>query len=257
MQHHCAACERPATTNRPLCTTCERDYLNSLRLLKNEIPSLRALADKQAHIGRREPTHSPTASLPINEHYERIWTQTCRLIIRIAALASDRYMHLPDRKWRYAWNKIMTNRNTVLSAESAPDDYADAKAMLHEIDVATRHHDPRVTEVECPECGQRLAVPAGMRLGTCPKCDTVSDFGELAEHKIAAAKLRTMTCSPSEAAAWLTEHAMVRVKRDDVKNWIVRGKVHATRVGHGMYEFNVAELIDLAACHTRNVRDPL
>lgn len=257
MQHPCAACERPSTTSRPLCATCERDYLNGLRLLKNEIPSLRALADKQAHIGRREPTHSPTADLPISEHWERLWSRACRLMIRVAALAGDGYGRLPERKWRYAWNRIMAHRMAVLSAPSAGDDYMDVRAMLHEVDEATRPHDPRVTVVDCPGCSKPLAVPAGMRRGTCPRCGMTSDLGVLVERKVESARSLTLTCSPSEAAVWLTDRAMVRVSRDDVKHWIQRGKVHARRLGRGLYEFNAAELIELAACRACDPVGPM
>jgi len=54
-----------------------------------------------------------------------------------------------------------------------------------------------------------------------------------------------MTCSPAEAADWLTDRAGLRTTRKQVSNWLTRGRLSkARRIGRGMWEFNQAELVD-------------
>lgn len=68
----------------------------------------------------------------------------------------------------------------------------------------------------------------------------------LVSGRLGEAGQAVMTCSPAEAADWLTDRAGLRTTRKQVSNWLARGRLlKARRVGHGVWEFNQAELIEV------------
>lgn len=68
----------------------------------------------------------------------------------------------------------------------------------------------------------------------------------LVSGRLGEAGQAVMTCSPAEAADWLTDHAGLRTTRKQVSNWLARGRLSkARRLGHGVWEFNQAELIEV------------
>ena len=103
-----------------------------------------------------------------------------------------------------------------------------------------------MTVVQCPDCSAALAVPQGMRDGWCPECGERLDLDMLVSGRVDAAGRAVMTCSPAEAADWLTDRAGLRTTRKQVSNWLARGRLSkARRLGHGVWEFNQAELIEV------------
>ena len=57
---------------------------------------------------------------------------------------------------------------------------------------------------------------------------------------------RSSFANPLEAADWLTDRAGLRTTRKQVSNWLARGRLSkARRLGHGVWEFNQAELIEV------------
>ncbi len=213
------------------------------------IPELRALAERKARIGGREGAmNHAVAGLPVSCEWMDVHDEARTLMLRVAALGEIRWMLAPPGAWKGAWRWILANHAKVTSSPQAGDLLDGLERLLHHIDRATTPCDGRVTVVDCPSCGQRLAVPEHMESGRCPAChDRLDDLQGLVRSRLKDLHERTWQGSPAEAALWLTGHAGVRVTRKQVTDWLRRGRLPKARaLRRGVWLFNLAELVEVA-----------
>lgn len=209
---HCHKPMKPAAANM-LCANCRETYWQLIHQLGHvQLPALRSIMLRQAHIG---PTgHTPNkgnAPLPIDTHAQDLISESEAWLAEQAGKIRAAYAWYD---WRKAWYAIISNRHTILNMPTAADDYA---ALEHII----RRNERALT----PE--DELII-----LGTCPKCDSM------------------LTGTPSDAAKELKRYGLT-VSRNLISQWLKRGKLtHATPTNtKRQYVFNLGELAALLDCH--------
>lgn len=243
----CGYCRRPA--GGTLCRDCARRLVRDVTVLGRLIPELRALAERKARIGGREgAANHAVAALPISCGWMDVYDEARTLMLHVAALGEIRWMLAPAGAWKGAWRWILANHTKVTASPQAGGLLDGLERFLHRIDRATTPADGRVTVVDCPSCGQRLAVPAHLDSGRCPAChDLLDDLQGLVRSRLKDLHERTWQGSPAEAALWLTRHAGVRVTRKQITDWLRRGRLpHARALRRGVWVFNLAELVEVA-----------
>lgn len=246
-QRPCDNCGQQTQQGLTVCKNCIRNYMRDINQLARLIPALRLLATKQARIGHSEHSmNQGTAPLPISQHWQTQYERACQTMNGIAALIDIRYRLLPADAWRASYRKAISNRNLLASAQGVSDRMLDLRALLVELDVMTTERDPHIVVVSCPDCGQRIAVPAGMRSGVCPACDVALDLARLVEEHKAEARAHMVEGSPAQLSRWLASCG-VRRSRKQVE-WIIRsGRLHdCSRVGDGVWKVRAGELLDVA-----------
>lgn len=245
----CPNCGSPVPSGWTVCPSCLHGYIEDIGSLAHVIPALRALADRAAHIGAR--THSPSrgvAPLPISVHWQGQWERAARLMLEVASTVDIRYGLLRPEAWRRAWRKAISSRNALAASGRTPDLMLDLRATLVDLDGMMCERDPRVTVVECPECGQKVAAPFGMRAGDCPGCGVRLDLASLVEEHEQDARSRTVDGTPAQLASWLSGVIGRHVSRKQVE-WLLRsGRLHGcSRLGSGVWRVTAGELLDAAA----------
>lgn len=236
----------PVPSGWTVCPSCLRGYIRDIGSLAHVIPALRALADRAAHIGVR--THAPSrgvAPLPISLRWQEQWERAARLMLDVASTVDIRYGLLRPESWRRAWRKAVSGRDALASSGRTPDLMLDLRATLVDLDGMMRERGPRVTVVECPECGQKVAAPYGMRVGDCPACGVRLDLSSLVAEHERDARSRTVDGSPAQLASWLSGVIGRHVSRKQVE-WLLRsGRLHGCeRLGHGVWRVTAGELLD-------------
>lgn len=213
--------------------------------LAKTIPELRALAERKARIGVYVGgIRGGEPGLPVSVHWLEVYEEAARLMLRLAGCVDLKWMLLPAEGWRAAYRAVCRSWSHVVCSPSAGELADRLDRMLRRIDRLCTPSDGRVTVVQCPDCSMSLAVPQGMRDGWCPECGECLDLDVLVAGRFNKAAEAVMACSPAEAADWLTDRAGLRTTRKQVSNWLTRGRlVKARRLGHGVWEFNQAELV--------------
>lgn len=240
----CQQCGTEAQT--PLCKNCAKHMRRQITSLAKTIPELRALTDRKAHIGERGGgVRGGEPGLPVSVHWLEVYEEAACLMLRLAGCINLKWMLLPVDGWRSAYRAVCRSWSRVVCSPSAGELADRLDRMLRRIDRLCTPSDGRVTVVQCPDCSASLAVPQGMRDGWCPECGERLDLDMLVSGRLGEAGQAVMTCSPAEAADWLTDRAGLRTTRKQVSNWLARGRLSkARRIGRGVWEFNQAELVD-------------
>ncbi len=245
---HCHKPMKPATANM-LCPSCREDYWTMIYQLGHiQLPTLRSIMLRQAHIG---PTgHTPNkgnAPLPIDTHAQDLiseseaWLAEQAGKIRAAYAAYD---------WRKAWYAIISNKHTILAMSTAADDYAALEHITRRNERALTPEDELIILGTCPNCHSMLTGTPEAESVTCQHCRT-----EWPAPAIKAARDERLwqvqiTGTPSDAAKELKRYGLT-VSRNLISQWLKRGKLsHATPTEHKrQYTFNLGELAALLDCH--------
>lgn len=232
-----------------LCANCRTDYWAMICQLGHvQLPALRSIMLRQAHIGT--PEHTPNkgnAPLPIDTHAQDLiadseaWLAEQAGKIRAAYAAYD---------WRKAWYAIISNRHTILNMSTAADDYASLQRIIRRNEQALTPEDELIILGTCPNCHTLLTGTPEAESVTCPDCHM-----EWAAPAIKAARDERLwqvqiISTPSGAAKELKRYGLT-VSRNLISQWLKRGKLsHATPTEHKrQYKFNLGELAALLDCH--------
>lgn len=243
----CQHCGKPASGT--LCTKCTADYWAMIYQLGHiQLPTLRSIMLRQAHIGT--PEHTPNkgnAPLPIDVHAQDLiadseaWLAEQAGKIRAAYAACD---------WRKAWYAIISNRHTILNMPTADDDYTALEHIIRRNEQALTPEDELIILGTCPKCDSMLTGTPEAESVTCQGCHR-----EWAAPAIKAARDERLwqmqiTGTPSDAAKELKRYGLT-VSRNLISQWLKRGKLsHATPTEHKrQYTFNLGELAALLDCH--------
>lgn len=247
----CQHCHKPAKTASAnmLCANCCTDYWAMIYQLGHvQLPALRSIMLRQAHIG---PTgHTPNKGntpLPIDVHAQTLiseseaWLAEQAGKIRAAYAAYD---------WRKAWYAIISNKHTILTMSTAADDYAALQHIARRNEQALTPEEAMVIIGTCPKCDSMLTGTPEVESVTCQGCHR-----EWAAPAIKAARDERLwqvqiTGTPSDAAKELKRYGLT-VSRNLISQWLKRGKLsHATPTKHKrQYVFNLGELAAQLDCH--------
>lgn len=239
---------KPATANL-LCVSCRETYWQLIRQLGHvQLPTLRSIMLRQAHIG---PTgHTPNkgnAPLPIDTHAQDLIADSEAWLDEQAGKINSHYGNLP---WDKAWKKLTANKHTILEMSTAADDYAALEHISRRNETALTPEDELIIIGTCPKCDSMLTGTPEAESVTCQGCHR-----EWAAPAIKAARDERLwqvriTGTPSDAAKELKRYGLT-VSRNLISQWLKRGKLsHATPTKHKrQYTFNLGELAALLDCH--------
>ena len=240
---HCHKPMKPATENM-LCTSCRTDYWQLIHRLGHvQLPALRSIMLRQAHIG---PTgHTPNkgnAPLPIDVHAQDLITESEAWLAEQAGKIRPQYA---DYRWRKAWCAIISNRHTVLNMSTAADDYIALEHISRRNEQALTPEEAMVIIGTCQKCGHQATSTPQAETWTCPDCKWQ---GGVQANKAERWQLE-YTGKPVEVARYLAKMD-IHCTSDQIRQWLTRGKLHATPTKHkGEYVFNLGELAALLDCH--------
>lgn len=247
----CQRCHKPmkpATANL-LCANCREDYWTLIRQLGHvQLPALRSIMLRQAHIGTTGHTpNKGNAPLPIDTHAQDLIADSEAWLDEQAGKINSRYGNLP---WDKAWKKLTANKHTILEMSTAADDYAALEHISRRNETALTPEDELIIIGTCPNCHTLLTGTPEAESVTCQGCHR-----EWAAPAIKAARDERLwqvriTGTPSDAAKELKRYGLT-VSRNLISQWLRRGKLsHATPTEHKrQYTFNLGELAALLDCH--------
>lgn len=244
---HCHKPTKTATANM-LCPDCREDYWQLIRQLCHvQLPALRSIMLRQAHIG---PTgHTPNkgnAPLPIDTHAQDLITESEAWLAEQAGKIRAAY---GAYDWQKAWRAIISNKHTILTMSTAADDYANLQHITRRNEQALTPEDELIILGTCPNCHSMLTGTPEAESVACQGCHR-----EWAAPAIKAARAERLwqvqiTGTPSDAAKELKRYGLT-VSRNLISQWLKRGKLHATPTEHKrQYTFNLGELAALLDCH--------
>lgn len=245
---HCHKPTKQASANT-LCQTCRETYWTLIRQLGHvQLPALRSIMLRQAHIG---PTgHTPNkgnAPLPIDTRAQDLIADSEAWLAEQAGKIRAAYA---GYDWRKAWYAIISNRHTILAMSTAADDYAALEHIVRRNEQALTPEDELIIIGTCPNCHSLLTGTPEAESVTCQDCHM-----EWAAPAIKAARDERLwqvqiISTPSGAAKELKRYGLT-VSRNLISQWLKRGKLsHATPTEHKrQYKFNLGELAALLDCH--------
>lgn len=244
---HCRKPMKPVSANL-LCASCRENYWQLIRQLGHvQLPALRSIMLKQAHIG---PTgHAPNkgnAPIPIDTRAQALITDSEAWLAEQAGKINQHYGNLP---WRKAWQRLIANKHTILEMSTAADDYAALEHISRRNETALTPEDELIIIGTCPKCDSMLTGTPEAESVTCQHCRT-----EWSAPAIKAARDERLwqvqiTGTPSDAAKELKRYGLT-VSRNLISQWLKRGKLHATPTKtKNQYVFNLGELAALLDCH--------
>lgn len=245
---HCHKPMKPAADN-PLCQNCRETYWTLIRQLGHvQLPALRSIMLRQAHIG---PTgHTPNkgnAPLPINTRAQDLIAESEAWLAEQAGKIRTAYA---GYDWRKAWYAIISNRHTTLNMPTAADDYAALEHIVRRNEQALTPEDELIILGTCPKCDSMLTGTPEAETVTCQDC-----HAEWPAPAIKAARDERLwhvqiTGTPSDAAKELKRYGLT-ISRNLISQWLRRGKLtHATPTNtKRQYKFNLGELAAQLDCH--------
>ncbi|MDH7891148.1 PhnA protein [Bifidobacterium catenulatum] len=242
----CQHCGKPASGT--LCAKCTADYWAMIYQLGHiQLPTLRSIMLRQAHIGT--PAHTPnkgTAPLPIDTHAQDLiadseaWLAEQAGKIRAAYAAYD---------WRKAWYAIISNRHTILTMSTAADDYANLQHITRRNEQALTPEEAMVIIGTCPKCGHQATSTPQAETWTCPACKWQGGVQAIKATRDNKLWQLEYTGKPVEVARYLAKMD-IHCTSDQIRQWLTRGKLHATPTKHkGEYVFNLGEITAMLDCH--------
>ncbi len=244
---HCRKPMKPAADNL-LCQTCRETYWQLIHQLGHvQLPTLRSIMLRQAHIGT--PAHAPNkgnAPLPIDTRAQDLITDSEAWLAEQAGKIRSAYAAYG---WRKAWRAIISNKHTILTMSTAADDYANLQHISRRNEQALTPEDELIILGTCPDCHRQLTGTPDAESVTCQHCRT-----EWAAPAIKAARDERLwqvqiTGTPSDAAKELKRYGL-SVSRNLISQWLRRGRLHATPANtKRQYTFNLGELAALLDCH--------
>ena len=151
---HCHKPTKQAAANM-LCTSCRTDYWAMIYQLGHiQLPTLRSIMLRQAHIGT--PEHTPnkgSAPLPIDTHAQDLIAESEAWLDEQAGKIRTAYAGFD---WRKAWYAIISNRHTILNMSTAADDYAALDRIIRRNEQALTPEDELIIIGTCPKCDSML-----------------------------------------------------------------------------------------------------
>ena len=242
----CDACGKPAT-NR-LCSDCQTRYARALHTLARiQLPALTSIMLRQARIGEHQ--HTPNrgnAPLPIDVHAQDLIAESEAWLAEQAGKIRAAYA---GYDWRKAWFAIISNRRTILDMSTAADDYTALEHISRRNETALTPEEAMVIIGTCPQCGHQATSTPQADEWTCPHCKWQGGVQAIKATRDNKLWQLEYTGKPVEVARYLSKMD-IHCTSDQIRQWLTRGKLHATPTKHkGEYVFNLGEITAMLDCH--------
>ncbi|KFF31661.1 hypothetical protein [Bifidobacterium bombi] len=237
----CGNCGNPVSEPWRLCQACRKDYARQIHRLRLNMQQLHALAMREYKLsGHEVGAHGHgTAPTPVNIAAWDLEVEAEAAISSIAATV---------QVWG-DWHHILRRLTTVLprlcQSPYAVDDYRDLVRLNERIGRRVERRKVKPFAGRCPNCGREVEADKDEHGMVCQCGHWVNLDSLRADTRERWQQLHT-TQTPAGAAKWVSRQTGVRVTRQDVKNWLHRGKVHASQLEGGYYEFPIGELVTQA-----------
>lgn len=244
---HCHKPMKPAADNL-LCQTCRETYWQLVHQLGHvQLPALRSIMLRQAHIG---PTgHTPNkgnAPLPIDTRAQDLITDSEAWLAEQAGKIRPQYGNLP---WSKAWQRIIANKHTILTMSTAADDYTNLQHIVRRNEQALTPEEAMVIIGTCQKCGHQATSTPQSETWTCPDCKWQGGVQAIKAERDNKLWQLEYTGKPVEVARYLAKMD-IHCTSDQIRQWLTRGKLHATPTKHkGEYVFNLGEITAMLDCH--------
>lgn len=245
---HCRKPMKPAADNL-LCQTCRETYWTMIYQLGHiQLPALRSVMLRQAHIGT--PAYMPSrgnAPLPIDVHAQDLIADSEAWLAEQAGKIRTQYGNLP---WNKAWQRIIANKHTILNMSTAAADYTALEHITRRNEQALTPEDELIILGTCPNCHSMLTGTPEAESVTCQHCRTEWPAPAIKAARDERLWQMQITGTPSDAAKELKRYGLT-VSRNLISQWLRRGKLsHATPTEHKrQYTFNLGELAAQLDCH--------
>ena len=244
---HCQKPMKPIAANL-LCASCRENYWALIRQLGHvQLPALSSIMLKQAHIGATG--HAPnrgSAPMPIDTRAQALITDSEAWLAEQAGKINARYSNLP---WDKAWKKITANKHTILSMSTAADDYTALEHISRRNETALTPEEAMVIIGTCPQCGHQATSTPQADEWTCPHCKWQGGVQAIKATRDNKLWQLEYTGKPVEVARYLSKMD-IHCTSDQIRQWLTRGKLHATPTKHkGEYVFNLGEITAMLDCH--------
>ena len=242
----CAHCHKPtkqAAANM-LCPNCREDYWMLIRHLGHvQLPTLRSIMLKQAHIGTTG--HSPnrgSAPLPIDTHAQNLIAESEAWLDEQAGKINATYANLP---WDKAWKRIIANKHTILNMPTTANDYKTLQRIIRRNEQALTPAEDLTIIGTCPQCKKQALAVEGAEEWRCPECGWTGSVQAVKADRDAKLWELEYTGKPSEVARYLRRFG-IRVDGHRINVLLSRHRIRATPTKRsGEYVFNLGELTGL------------
>ena len=244
---HCGKPLKPVTDNL-LCDTCRETYWQLIRQLGDvQLPALTSIMLKHAHIGTTG--HMPNrgnAPMPIDTHAQNLIGESEAWLAEQAGKIRPQYANY---RWRKAWLAILSNRHTILSMTTAAEDYTALEHISRRNEIALTPDEAMVIIGTCPQCGHQAISTPQAETWTCPDCEWQGGVQAIKATRDNKLWQLEYTGKPIEVARYLAKMD-IHCTSSQIRQWLTRGKLHATPTGHkGEYTFNLGEIAAMLDCH--------
>lgn len=239
---HCTHCAKPTTTT--LCVSClDRYWQLILQLGHVQLPALRSIMLKQAHIGNLG--HAPgrgNAPLPIDTHAQDLIAKSEAWLDEQAGKINSHYGNLP---WRKAWQRLIANKHTILAMPTAANDYKALQRIIRRNEQALTPTEDLTIIGTCPQCKKQALAVEDAEEWRCPECGWTGSVQAVKADRDAKLWELEYTGKPSEVARYLRRFG-IRVDGHRINVLLSRHRIRATPTKRsGEYVFNLGELTGL------------
>lgn len=244
---HCHKPMKPAAANM-LCANCRETYWQLIHQLGHvQLPALRSIMLRQAHIGTTGHTpNKGNAPLPIDTHAQDLIAESEAWLAEQAGKIRPQYA---DYRWQKAWYAIISNKHTILTMSTAADDYAALEHIVRRNERALTPEDELIILGTCPKCDSMLTGTPQADEWTCPHCKWQGGVQAIKATRDNKLWQLEYTGKPVEVARYLSKMD-IHCTSDQIRQWLTRGKLHATPTKHkGEYVFNLGEITAMLDCH--------
>lgn len=240
----CQTCGNPTDPPFTLCRACRHDYAKTLHTLRGNMLLTQRLARHEYRRG--DPANGPkphggSTPAPINLHL-------LDLLDQVEDTLQDTWIDAGGI-WLDPWQKLIPRMQTHLAQLcKAPHAGASLSKLQHasRMLAAVNGSQPRTRRIigPCPHCGREIQAAPKETYRLC-ECGQLVNVPELRAQTAATADQYHLTKTPAGLSEWLRENYGYQVNRNQIRNWIRRGKLPSTKPvdDNGYYEFSIREVL--------------
>lgn len=241
----CQSCGNPVEPPYALCKPCRRDYAQTLHMLRGNMMLTQRLARHQYRRG--DPANGPkphggSMPAPVNLHLLDLLDQTEDTLQDIWIDAGG--------IWLDRWQKLIPRMQTHLAQLCKAPHAGDGLRKLQHANrllAAVNGSQPRARRIigPCPNCGREIQAASTEKYRLC-ECGRLIDLAELRAQTAVIADQYHLTNTPAGLSEWLRENYGYRISRQNIKDWLRRGKLPSSKPvpdNPGYWEFSLREVL--------------
>lgn len=244
MNHSCSLCG--ANTNQPTCAKCWKAYVDDLHSLFAMLPQVERISRREERIGGRQQGHSNPAfaSAPVDLPALDLLTEASEVLEDVAG-----HCNLWAGSWRSIVKKMIARRTQVTQSKQLVADWNRVSHLVSKVELRLTPPAERLIIGQClnPTCLHELNAVKDQSEVVCPACGSVWQVEAVRQKRREKLSTHTLEATQGEASRWLKRKTGVYVERHAIAMWLQRNMLpNSRKLGDGVYEFNIGELLLLA-----------